>query len=234
MRAAQRCRRLPAGWLSVNWRKCGKPNFACPAPDHPGHGPRFTWTRSAGRRKRVGRQLAAAEVEKVRAEVARHAEFTAAVGQIAEVSEKICEARSIADTDAPPVPEGEKGESSTRSRWRSPPRYAAWRRRPPGRSAATWAWRRPRPSSGPGCSSWAVACSGSCWLLTRLPGAPPSLRERPPGRVRGLPGQGHRHCARPAYPRAGLVPRRPVQARPGPQGRRAGRGRAVDVRGWPR
>jgi hypothetical protein len=100
------------GSVSENWRKCGKPNCACAAPDHPGHGPRFLWTRSEGRRKRVGRQLAAAEVEKVRGEVARHAEFTSAVEQIVEVNEMICEARPAAGTGAPPVPEGEKGGSS--------------------------------------------------------------------------------------------------------------------------
>jgi hypothetical protein len=110
------------GSVSENYRKCGKPNCACAAPDHPGHGPRFLWTRSAGRRKTVGRQLAAAEVEKVRREVARHGEFTAIAEQIAEVNEKICEARPAAATDAPPVPEGEKRGSSTRSRRRSPPR----------------------------------------------------------------------------------------------------------------
>jgi len=110
------------GSVSENYRKCGKPNCACAAPGHPGHGPRFLWTRSEGRRKRIGRQLAAAEVEKVRREIARHAEFTAAVGQIAEVNEKICEARPVAGMDAPPVPGGERGGSSPRSRKRSPPR----------------------------------------------------------------------------------------------------------------
>jgi hypothetical protein len=110
------------GSVSENWRRCGKPNCACAAPGHPGHGPRFLWTRSAGRRGTVGRQLAAREVEKVRAEVARHAEFTAIAGRIAEVSEKICEARPAAGTDAPPVPEGERGGSSRPSRGRNPPR----------------------------------------------------------------------------------------------------------------
>jgi hypothetical protein len=109
------------GSVSENWRRCGKPNCACAAPDHPGHGPRFLWTRSEGRRKRVGRQLAAAEVDKVRREIARHAEFTATVGQIVEVSEQICEVRPAAGADAPPVPEGEKGGSSPRSRRRDPP-----------------------------------------------------------------------------------------------------------------
>ena len=110
------------GSVSENWRRCGKPNCACAAPDHPGHGPRFLWTRSAGRRKTVGRQLAAGEVEKVRREVARHAEFASTVEQVIEVNEKICEARPAAGTGAPSAPEGEKGGSSPRSRRRDPPR----------------------------------------------------------------------------------------------------------------
>jgi hypothetical protein len=109
------------GSVSENWRRCGKPNCVCAQPGHRGHGPRFLWTRSAGRRKTVGRQLAVAEVGKVRREVARHAEFAAAVEQIAEVSEKICEARPVAGTQAPPVPEGEKGGSGQPSRRRRPP-----------------------------------------------------------------------------------------------------------------
>ena len=108
------------GSVSENYRKCGKPNCACAAPDHRGHGPRFLWTRSAGARKTVGRQLAAAEVGKVRREVARHAEFTAISEQIARVNEKICEARPVAATDTPPVPEGERGGSGMRSRRRKP------------------------------------------------------------------------------------------------------------------
>jgi hypothetical protein len=110
------------GSVTENYRKCGKPNCVCAAPDHPGHGPRFLWTRSQGRRKRVGRQLAAAEVRKVRREIARHAEFMATVGQIAEVNEKICEARPIAGTDAPSGTEDVKGGSSPSSRKRKPPR----------------------------------------------------------------------------------------------------------------
>jgi hypothetical protein len=110
------------GSVSENYRKCGRPNCACARPDHPGHGPRFLWTRTARGRGTVGRQLAAGEVEKVRREVARHAEFAAISGRIAEVNEKICEARPVAAGDAPSVPEGEKGGSSARSRGRKAPR----------------------------------------------------------------------------------------------------------------
>ena len=110
------------GSVSRNYRKCGKPNCACAAPDHPGHGSRFLWTRSEGRRKRVGRQLVAGEVEKVRREVARHAQFTSAVEQIIEVNEQICEARPAAGSGALPGPGGEKGGSAPGSRRRRPPR----------------------------------------------------------------------------------------------------------------
>ena len=110
------------GSVSENYRKCGKPNCACAQPDHRGHGPRFLWTRTARGRGTVGRQLAAGEVEKVRREVARHAEFASVSEQIAEVSEKICEALPAAGTDAPSVPDGGKGGSAGRSRRRRPPR----------------------------------------------------------------------------------------------------------------
>src|ERR1700735_4011233 len=97
------------GAVGENYRKCGNPSGGCAAPGHRGHGPRFLWTRTARGRGTVGRQLAAGEVAKVRREVARHGEFTATVEQIAEVNEKICEARPVAGPDAPSVPEGEKG-----------------------------------------------------------------------------------------------------------------------------
>jgi hypothetical protein len=109
------------GSVSENYRKCGKPNCACAQPDHPGHGPRFLWTRTARGRGTVGRQLAAAEVEKVQREVARHGAFTATVEQIAEVNEQICEARPVAGQDAPGAPGDEKGGSSPRSRRRRRP-----------------------------------------------------------------------------------------------------------------
>jgi len=60
-------------------------------------------------------------VGKVRAEVARHREFTAISEQIAEVSERICEARPAPREQAPGEPEGEKRGSMKPSRRRKPP-----------------------------------------------------------------------------------------------------------------
>jgi hypothetical protein len=79
------------GSVTENYRKCGKPNCACAQPGHPGHGPRFLWTRTVRGRKTRGRQLAAGEVEKVRRELARYTEFASLTEQIAEVSWQDCQ-----------------------------------------------------------------------------------------------------------------------------------------------
>ena len=114
---------LRPGSINATYRKCGKPNCACARPGHPGHGPRWLWTRWAGGRTR-SRQLAAAEVDKVRAELANYQEFTALAGQIVEVNEAICEARPVSSATpvSPAGPAGERGGSARRSRRRSPPR----------------------------------------------------------------------------------------------------------------
>ena len=129
------------GSVSKNYRKCGKPGCACAQPDHPGHGPRFLWTRTARGRGTVGRQLTTGEVAKVRREVARHAEFAAISEQIAEVNEKICEARPAAGTDAPSAPDGEKG--------------APGRARGPG-------VRRDREAGGGGRPAAGLRCRAGC------------------------------------------------------------------------
>ena len=113
------------GSVNATYRRCGKPNCACARPDHPGHGPRWLWTRSAGGRTRT-RQLSAAEVEKVRAELANYREFGAVSEQIVEVNEAICEARPVPSvTGQAPEPEGQKKGSAISS----PP--GSRRRRPP-------------------------------------------------------------------------------------------------------
>ncbi|HEV2371097.1 MAG TPA: DUF6788 family protein [Streptosporangiaceae bacterium] len=111
------------GSINPTYRRCGKPDCACAGLGHPGHGPRWLWTRSAGGKTRT-RQLAQAELEKVRAELANYKEFTALTGQIVEVSEAICEARPVmpAAGEPPAGTAGERGGSARRSRRRPPPR----------------------------------------------------------------------------------------------------------------
>ena len=111
------------GSINATYRRCGKPNCACAQPGHRGHGPRWLWTRSSGGKTHT-RQVAAAELEKVRAELANYREFAALSGQIVEVNEAICEARPVAGPAGEPgeEPSGEKGGSARRSRRRPPPR----------------------------------------------------------------------------------------------------------------
>src|ERR1039457_7338313 len=90
------------GSVSENYRKCGKPNCACAQPEHPGHGPRFLWTRTARGRGTVGRQLAAREVEKVRRGGARHAAVASGSGRIAGGGGKNFGGRAAAGPDAAP------------------------------------------------------------------------------------------------------------------------------------
>ena len=112
------------GSISENYRRCGKPNCACAQPDHPGHGPRFLWTRTVAGRGTKGRQLSPGEVDKVRGELANYQRFADLSEQIVSVSEAICEARPPgAAATAPPAGTGdEKGGSATSSRRSSRPR----------------------------------------------------------------------------------------------------------------
>ena len=106
------------GSVSENWRRCGKPACRrCAEPGSRGHGPRWLWTRTVPGRGTTGRQLKPEEVGKVRAELERYQEFAELTGQIAEVSEAICEARPVpaARAGQAPEPEGQKKGSAISS-----------------------------------------------------------------------------------------------------------------------
>jgi hypothetical protein len=102
------------GSVAENYRRCGKPNCACAQPGHPGHGPRFLWTRTVRGQKTRGRQ--------VRGELAAYREFASLAERITEVNEAICEARPAAGTVSPSGTEGEKRGPATRSPRRRQPR----------------------------------------------------------------------------------------------------------------
>jgi hypothetical protein len=116
---------LRPGSINATYRRCGKLNCACAQPGHPGHGPRWLWTRSAGGRTRT-RQLSPGELDKVRAELAAYKEFAALSEQIVAVSEAICEARPVPAAGQAPDREGQKRGSAISSlpgsRRRRPPR----------------------------------------------------------------------------------------------------------------
>jgi Family of unknown function (DUF6788) len=112
------------GSLNEVRRKCGKPNCACAAPGHPGHGPQWNLTRTVGGRTRAVHLRTGPELDKARREVAEYERFKDLVGQVTEVNEAICQARAAVPGEpggALPGPGGEKGGSGARSRRRRPP-----------------------------------------------------------------------------------------------------------------
>ena len=113
------------GSLNEARRKCGKPNCACAAPGHPGHGPQWNLTRKADGRTRTIHLRPGPELDKARREVAEYERFRDLTGQVTEVNEAICAARPViagdAGGDASPGPGGEKGGSGRPSRRRRPP-----------------------------------------------------------------------------------------------------------------
>jgi hypothetical protein len=113
------------GSLNEVRRKCGKPNCACAAAGHPGHGPQWNLTRKAGGRTRTVHLRPGPELGKARREVAEYERFRDLVRQVTEVNEAICQVRPAVpgdeEDDAPPGTGGEKGGSGTRSRLTGPP-----------------------------------------------------------------------------------------------------------------
>src|ERR1700746_262815 len=88
------------GSLNEVRRKCGKPNCACAAPDHPGHGPKYNLTRRVDGRTRARHLRPGPELDKARREVAEYQRFRDLVGQVTEVNEAICGARPVTPPDA--------------------------------------------------------------------------------------------------------------------------------------
>lgn len=113
------------GSLNEVRRKCGKPNCACAAPGHPGHGPQWNLTRKADGRTRTVHLRPGPELDKARREVAEYERFRDLAGQVTEVNEAICRARPAVpgdmQDDASPGTGGERGGSGARSRRRGPP-----------------------------------------------------------------------------------------------------------------
>ena len=96
------------GSLSAVFRKCGKPNCACAAPEHRGHGPQWNLTRRAGGRTVTLHLKPGPELDKVRREVAEYKRFRELRDKLAEVSEEICALRPV-------LPDGEAGGAGSPS-----------------------------------------------------------------------------------------------------------------------
>lgn len=114
------------GSLNETMRKCGKPNCACAAPDHPGHGPQYNLTWHEGGKTRTEHLKPGPELDRARREVAEYRRFRELVAELTEVSDAICRARpdepGSSAGQASSGSEGEKRGSGQGSRPRRLPR----------------------------------------------------------------------------------------------------------------
>ena len=90
------------GTLSVNYRRCGKPNCACARPGHPGHGPQYLWNATIEGTSRAKNVALGPELEKIGQEVENYRRFQRWLEQWVEVNERLCQLRPM------PEVEGEK------------------------------------------------------------------------------------------------------------------------------
>lgn len=90
---------LRRGIISVNYRKCGKPNCACARKGHRGHGPQYLWNTTVGGKSRAANVRLGPELEKVQQEVENYRRFALLTKELVEVNEKICQKRPVREME---------------------------------------------------------------------------------------------------------------------------------------
>jgi len=87
------------GTLSVNYRRCGKPNCACARPGHPGHGPQYLWNATIEGTSRAKNVALGPELEKIGQEVENYRRFQRWLEQWVEVNERLCQFRPMPEVE---------------------------------------------------------------------------------------------------------------------------------------
>jgi hypothetical protein len=87
------------GMISVNYRKCGKPNCACAGPGHPGHGPQYLWNTTQNGKSRAQSVRLGPELEKVSQELENYGRFVSLCHDLVEVNERICQLRPVPEVE---------------------------------------------------------------------------------------------------------------------------------------
>lgn len=83
------------GSITEAYRPCGKPNCACTAEDHPGHGPFYAFTRKVGGKTQSVQLRPGARLQKLEREVATYRQFRQTCQDLVSLNETICESRSV-------------------------------------------------------------------------------------------------------------------------------------------
>ena len=83
------------GSISVNYRKCGKPNCVCAQPGHPGHGPQYLWSTTIKGKSYTKQLKLGPELKKYTEEVDSYHTFQKLCEELVRTSEKICNLQPV-------------------------------------------------------------------------------------------------------------------------------------------
>jgi hypothetical protein len=83
------------GTVTVNYRKCGKPNCACTQAGHPGHGPQYLWSATIQGKSYAKNLKLGPLMQKYEEETERHRRFVEVCEEIVRINERICDLRPI-------------------------------------------------------------------------------------------------------------------------------------------
>ena len=80
------------GSITECYRSCGNPTCACAAPDHPGHGPYYAFTRKVKGKTKTLQLRPGPRLTKIEREVESYRGFRAICARLLDVNEFICDA----------------------------------------------------------------------------------------------------------------------------------------------
>ena len=83
------------GLISVNYRRCGKPNCICRQEGHPGHGPQYLWNATIKCKSYAKSITLGPALEKYKQETDNYRQFTKLCEQVVQVNERICDLRPV-------------------------------------------------------------------------------------------------------------------------------------------
>ena len=81
------------GIISVNYRRCGKPNCVCARPGHRGHGPQYLWNTTVSGKSRAANVRLGPELEKVQREIENYQRFVKLTKELVDINEQISQMR---------------------------------------------------------------------------------------------------------------------------------------------
>jgi len=86
---------MRSGSLSVRYQKCGKHPCVCHEPNHPGHGPIYSFSYVVAGRTRIRNYKEGPELKKLITEIENYERFRSLSRELITLSEKISDLRPV-------------------------------------------------------------------------------------------------------------------------------------------